>query len=185
MGPGYYSAPTANRSGGLDKKIIFIIVLVVIALIVGMAMLVFGRGADSGTLYARAVARQQNLIVLTEDGKKNLTSADLRKVNSDAGLFFASDLTILQTLMQQSGVKNVPKNIASAEASAADTERLAESLVVARYDMTYKSVMDQKLDEQKALLREISAETNRSADKKAIDLIRQKLENIQTQLSKL
>lgn len=185
MNPQTYTSPVAQKAPGMDKKIILIIIGLFFALLVGAALMIASKGTDTSELLARSVLRQEAMIQLTKDAKKNIRSGQLQKVNSDASLFLISDLTILQALMQGTGLKSAPKDIAVSEVDAASTERLTDASRDGRYDEVYVSIMNQKIDAQQALLREISSNTNNPADKQGLKTVYAKLENIQKQLSEL
>lgn len=143
------------------------------------------KDTDTSELLARSVIRQEAMIQLTKEAKTNIRSGELQKINSDAGLFLISDLTILQALMQAGGLKSAPKEVAVSEVDAASTERLIDASRDGRYDEVYISIMNQKIDAQQALLREISNNTNSPADKQGLKSVSAKLENIQKQLAEL
>lgn len=185
MGPNYYSTPVAQKPSGFDKKIIFVVIGIFLALLVGIALMMLGRGTDTGDLLARAVVRQQNLLALTSEAQKNIRSADLLKVNSDAKIFLASDLLLLQSLMQEAGTKGASKEVVASESDPESAERLSQASLNGRYDAAYTAVLSQKIDAQQALLREIFGKTNNPASKQGVSTVYEKLENIQKQLDEL
>lgn len=185
MGPQYYSSPVAQKSSGPDKKFLILIIFVVLAALIGMAMLVFGKSSDAGDLLPRAVVRQQNLLKMTQDAQKEIRSGDLLKINSDARLFLTSDLALLQQLSKEAGQKGPTKEVVAAEADSVSAKRLSDAALSGRYDSAYITVMSQKIDSQQALLREIFTKAETKSIKEGASTVYNKLENIQKQLSDL
>lgn len=185
MDPRYYSSPVAQKSSGFDKKIIFIVIGAFLAILIGLAMLSLGKEETPGDQLARAVARHEQLHKITQEAQESIRSNDLLKINSDAGLFLTSDLATLRSLMQSAGYKEVPKEIAAAEADTESLDRLKQAALNNRYDDTYKTVMSSKIEAQQALLREISGKTNNVGIRQGVIVVYDKLENIQKQLSEL
>lgn len=181
MGPNYTHAPVA-RKPGVSKKIILLIIGGVLAVIAGAAMLLLRGGDTVGTQLSRAVVRQQQLVDLTAKASSNLQSGDIRKINSDAQLFLASDLAELKSLMTSAGVKGVSKEVSQTEVDSTTETKLEEARLINRYDTAYVSVLSQKIDSQQALLNEIHAQIGSVKTKQTLSGVYEKLETIQKQL---
>ncbi len=185
MEPTYYSSPVAQKTNGLDKKILIIIIGVFLLGLGAIALLLLSGKSSTADLAARAVVRQQNLYEFTIAAQKNIGSADVRKINADAGLFLASDLDGLRGLMQDEGQENISEAIASGEVDTVSASTLADAKLNNRYDNAYIKLFMQKIDTQQALLQEISNKTNSTSTKQGTSKIYDNLEYVQKQLENL
>lgn len=184
MYPNQYQ-PSAPRPTGVNRKLMFLIIGGVLALIIGVGLIVMSSGDKSGTVMARVVARHNALLLLVNESQKMIISGDLMKINTDASLFLTSDAAILTASLQQFGIKAVPKEVAAAEADAMTIERLAQADSAGRFDEAYKTALSQKIDEHQALLTEAQGRVAKPAAKAAIKSTYEHLENVQQQLKAL
>ncbi|PLS81108.1 hypothetical protein CYG49_03205 [Candidatus Saccharibacteria bacterium] len=185
MDPRYYSAPVAQRPTKLSNKVVLGGIGLLLLVIFGVMLLAFSGGNNIGDQITRAVFRQQQLITLTDDAKKNIRSAELMRINADANLFLKSDLGTLTSLMASTGVEKVPKDIAAQEVDTTTKPRLEQALSSSRFDDTYKLVLSQKISSQQALLSEIHPKVGDAQAQRSLSEIYNKLESVQKQLANL
>lgn len=162
-------APTAQRSTGLiTKQTLFVVIGLLVAIVIG-GLLLLGSGDNSGQLQQRLSARQTTTQALIADGQKNLTSGDLKKINSELQIILASDTNQLQAALTVAGLKKIDKTVVAAEADTATFQKLTTAKLNGQYDTAYKNVLTQKLESLNALIKELHAATKSTGLKTALN----------------
>jgi hypothetical protein len=180
-----YPSPVANRSTGPSRKLIFGVAGGVLALIIGIGLIIASSSGGSGQTMTRVVARQNALLGLAGSAHNKIVGAELRRINSDAILFMTSDGTALTVVMQAQGVKTVPKEVAALEADSTTAARLAQADSAGRFDETYITTLDQKIDAHQALLNEAHGKIKDEEARSTLKSTYEHLEDVQRQLQKL
>ncbi len=177
-------APPA-RTGGLDRRILLALAAGFVLLLVGGVLLALGRSGGNGELLARVVARQDNLLKLTQDSQPSIRNNDLLKINSDAILLLTSDGASLRGLLRLAGISGLPTAIVQSESDQATVQKLQEAKGNGLFDAAYRASLSQKIDAQQALLRELGGKTANPTIKQVIDTALSNLSNLQNQLAAL
>jgi hypothetical protein len=172
MDPSYLGQPVrppyAQKSGGLMTKRTLLMLIGGILVVFAAFMLLFASGDNSGTLQQRTKARQDILLDLVADGKKNLTSDEIGKINSELYIILLSDDAELQAALKTAGLKKVDKTILAAEADSETFDTLATAKLNAQYDAKYQTVLIQKLESHRALLKELHGKSKSKSLKAAV-----------------
>lgn len=172
MDPSYLGQPVrppyAQKPSGLMSKRTLMLIIGGLLIAVVAFMLLFASGDNSETLQQRTKARQNTLIEIVDDGKKNLTSDELGKINSELYLVLLSDDAELQAALKTAGLKKVDKTITAAEAGTETLEMLESAKLNAQYDAKYRTVLTQKLESHRALLKELHSKTKSKSLKEAV-----------------
>lgn len=184
MGPSYYppvsGAYNQPRSGKI--KYILIIAGVLVALI-GMLAVIFSGGGDIGEELALATGRQTELATFATENQETVKDSALARINADAGLFFQSDVHELTKHMNAAGIGEVPEELTAI--SEEDTTKLEEADGQGRFDETYVKMLEQKIDAQQALTREIFGKTKDPAEQATLSSVYEHLEVIRKELDTL
>ncbi len=176
----------AVKSGGLNRRMLLAVAVGFIVLLLASVVIALTRANNPvGSLLARAVVRQDNLLNLAKDSQPSIRNGDLLKVNSDAILFLTSDSASLRGLLTASGLSGLPASLVRAETDQTTAQKLQEAKSSGLFDTAYRQVLSQKIDAQQALLRELAAKTKNPALKQAIDAAYGNLSNLQNQLAGL
>ena len=172
MDPSYLGrpvqAPTTQRRGLISGRTLTVLVLLVLAIAVGLVLLI-ASGDRSGPLQARVSARQTTTLRLVADGKKNLSSDQLTKLNAELQVVLISDNVTLQSALAGAGLKKVDKKVTAAETDSLTFMKLQTAKVNGQYDSTYRGVLLQKLDSLRGLLKELYSETKNKQLKAAVN----------------
>lgn len=151
--------PSARQSGGLmSKKIILFVIGGVIAVAAGIALML-GSSDQSGGLQQRLSARQATTLTIIEDGQKNLSGDELKKLNSEMRIVLLGDTNKLNAALASAGMKKVSKETTAAEADKDSLTRLSDAKLNGRYDTVYSDIVTQKLESLQALVAEVHDKT--------------------------
>lgn len=133
----------------------------------------------------RLSARLDSLKLIIDEGTKNVKNGDLRKVQSDASILVAGDISTVKAAMQTAGIGKTDKAIAALEVDTATLETLTDARLNGRFDDAYKKALSQKLENTMALMREVHDKTNSRALKVALSKAYDNFGSLLDQLSKL
>lgn len=179
--------PVANRTHSRKPSglVIAVIAGVVLAIIIGIGLLIASASNDPTASMDRLNARMDALAGYIAEGRKSARSADLVKLNSDAGILISGDATALKTASSEAGVKGRTKDVIAEEKalSATTLETLKKASIDGRFDREYIKSMRLQLENTQSLLREVNEKSSRasvkSATKTAFDHIATILESLQ------
>lgn len=133
----------------VDRKKLLLVIGLGLAVALGIALFLmtfFGSGNKDE--FQRVVARAQELQTLTDASVKRIRSSELAKANSDATLLLSSDATALSTQLQKKfNEKTVSNDIKKATADATITTRLSQAELLNKFDVTYRMVLLEKLNQ--------------------------------------
>lgn len=161
--------PTAQKPASAFPARLVLIILGIIAAIAGGLMLLAAGSDNSGQLMKRLSARQTTTLKLVADGQKNLTDDNLQKLNSELSLILLSDSAIVQSELANAGLeKKIDKEVVAAEADSGTFDKLATAKLNAQYDVTYRTILTQKLESLSALLQELHDKTRSKPLKAAL-----------------
>lgn len=149
------------------------------AIIIG-AVLLANSGDKSGPLQLRLSARLATLEKMSSDGRKNLSSGDLKELNGRLAIQLASDQKTIGDAMT---ARKPNKDITAAEADTASFDTLEDARLNSRYDTTYRRIVSQKLDSTTALMRELYDSTRSKALKAALNDSYRSLKELENQLT--
>lgn len=159
MDPSYLGrpipAPTAQKPTGRMTHRTFLLILVLVIAIVAGVLMMFASSDTTGQLQQRLSARQETTLKLVADGKKNISSDTLAKLNGELSIVLTGDNAAVQSALKAAGLKKVEKTILADEADATTFEQLKTAKLNAQYDATYRRVMIQKIESLRSLLREL------------------------------
>lgn len=159
MDPSYLGrpipAPTAQKPTGRMTHRTFLLILVLVIAIVAGVLMMFASSDTTGQLQQRLSARQETTLKLVADGKKNINSDTLAKLNGELSIVLTGDNAAVQSALKAAGLKKVEKTILADEADATTFEQLKTAKLNAQYDATYRRVMIQKIESLRSLLREL------------------------------
>jgi len=168
----------------MTKKTLFMILAAVVVIAVAIVLVVSSQD-NSGQLQQRLSARQATTLKIIADGQKNIGDDDLGKLNSELNIILSSDNNELQAALKTAGMKKVDKKITAAEADLDTFKKLATAKLNAQYDTAYRSVLTQKLESLRALMRELHDATNSRSLKAALSLEYKHVNEYLDTLSKL
>lgn len=152
-------APTAQKPAGAFSARLVFLVLAVLAVLVGVFLLVASSSDGSRQLLERLSARQATTLKLLADGQKNLTDDNLSKLNSELTLVLLSDTNALDTELSKAGIKKIDKDILASETDEATFDKLKTAKLNGQYDTAYRTVLTQRLESLRSLLRELHDKT--------------------------
>lgn len=138
----------------MTPQTFLLVVVLVVAVVAGMLMM-FASSDNTGQLQQRLSARQETTLKLVADGKKNITSDTLAKLNGELSIVLTGDNAAVQGALKAAGLKKVEKTILADEADATTFEQLKSAKLNAQYDATYRRIMIQKIESLRSLLREL------------------------------
>lgn len=149
----YYQPPTAQKKPlfSLNRRSLLFIGGGLFAIIMATILLFASRGGGAGDDLALLVARQEQLVELTESSHESISNGDLKKLNADARLFLQSDALVLNEAMEQAGTTKIPKKVAESVVNDYE-ERLTDAKSAGRFDASYADVLGQKIEAQQALI---------------------------------
>jgi hypothetical protein len=177
--------PVAQKPASRFSPRLIAIAFVIVAALVGGFLMLASSSDNSKDLMHRLGARQATTLKLIGDGQKNLNSDQLTKINSELNLILISDNAALETEITGAGIKKLDKEVVAAEADTETFEKLASAKLNGQYDATYKTVLTQKLESLRALLRELHDKTKSKSLKTVLANEYQHLTTYSDELEKL
>lgn len=153
IAPGSY-----QRSTGPNKKMMLIIGGLAFA-VLAAALLLLSTGGDSAArLTERLVIRLESTLAIADDGSENITDTSLRHLNAEIRATLLADIT---TLAETAAIPDkADEAIAAEESEAGALEELADAKIESNYDVTYRKIIDQRLQSSAALATEIYEESS-------------------------
>lgn len=174
--------PYSNRSRSrfrLTTRMLLISGAILVSVIVGFVMLA-NSGDKTGPLQQRLNARLGTLEKMAAEGKKNISSTELKEFNGRLSIQLTSDITSINKVASE---KRVDKAITAAEADTASFEILEDARLNSRFDDTYRRIVSQKLDSTTALMKELYDKTRSQSLKAALGASYRSLKQLETQLT--
>lgn len=164
MDPTYLGHPAPvprphQQAGRMSKKILLIAAGLIVAVIAGVFMMI-GSGDQSASLQQRLSARQGTTLAIIEDGQKNLSGDELKKLNGELRIILLGDTTTLESALTAAGMKKLDKETKAAEADTGSFSKLKDAKLNGRYDAVYTDILTQKLESLQALVGEVHDKTN-------------------------
>jgi hypothetical protein len=144
-----------NTSLFANKKLIFIIAGVAVALIIGAGLLASGSRDPVQDNLQRATLRYGSTVKLTSDARKEIHNADLNKINSEANLLLNSDSVTITGILTQAYGSKISKEMIASEVDTSSAAKLKEASLLARYDTVYAEVLARKIESIDSLFIEI------------------------------
>ncbi|HEX6258748.1 MAG TPA: hypothetical protein VFZ48_04680 [Candidatus Saccharimonadales bacterium] len=173
-----------NRRG-LSKRTVYIGGLLLLALIVGSALLIASSNDGLKKSLQRLTVRLEVLQSMTNDAREAIVNPDLAKINSDASILVTGSIASLEKPMVAAGRGSVTDDNKKAEADTATLETLKQAKLTGNFDTTFARVLGQKIDTVLALLAETYGQTNSVSLKSALDHEYTNFKSIKEELSKL
>lgn len=185
MQPNYdtYIAPGSyNQKQGPDKKLIFIIGGLVLAVVIAVVLMIFSGGDTTASLGQRLQARLNATYALTEDGADNLTDDHLRTINAEARLILESDLASLNAALGLADSQPSEQLLAE-ESEQALLDELTDAKLQNNYNQEFKKAFSQKLESSAALASEIYNKSNDETVRSTMSDIFDHLSTLQDRLA--
>lgn len=185
----YGAAAEYNKPSGFsfNNRVVFIILLVVVALIfvsVGLALFNAARQAP-GIELATLVLREQKLQQFIAGEQKNIKSGKLSQINSNANLLLTSDTVALNKQLRATyGAVELPEETVRGEVDRTSEKLLKDAQLIDKYDDRYASILREKIAASQQLAKKI-LENASGALKNALTQNAENLRTIDTQLDAL
>lgn len=187
MDPSYQGrvpqVPYSSRQGGgrfrLNPRMLMIGGILLVLVIVGF-VLMSQSGDKSGALQQHLSARLATLQKMTDEGEKNLKSADLREFNARLRIQLTSDT---KSISDNLIIAKTDKTISANEADTASFDALKDAQLNSRFDDTYRKLIAQKLDSTMALMKELHGKTPSAKLKSALSSAYGNFDKLQSEVS--
>lgn len=177
-----YLSTTSASGQGPNKKLLFIIIGGVLALLVAAGLLIAGSNSSPTTEMQRLDARVQTLTRIVERGQDDAIDGQLRRTNSDLYLIMLTTSNDVSRAIASSDVKP-DKAIIALEADADTFTDLDSAKANGRFDEVYSRTVDVKIDETRALIQEVINKSNRRELIASLTTARDDLGEMQQRLS--
>lgn len=157
------------------------IILLLIIIVVAMNML----GGNSGNDPQRLLFRLNNLSNTMDEGRKNIRSEGLSKINTEASLVISGDITAVESVILPKKSDKSLQAIQDEEDDLATVEKLKTAALNNQHDRTYKDVLIQKLENTYNLAGQVSKKSSSSKVKAALATLQEHLNTYYNQLKAL
>lgn len=174
--------PTGNRGGGLGGKVIFIVIGLVVAALIGVGLMLISGGSDPTEKLDAVNAKLTELQLVLENGQENAKSVDVRKINSDAKILLTNDISLMSEVSLAAGADGSSQPSAPDEAEDPLLERLNTASVNGQFDEIYVPELIELYEETTILLANLEKDTSDPAIKAAAMMTRKHAETITLQL---
>lgn len=177
---------TAPKKQLIDKKMIFIIIVAVSAVILLLVtVLSVGRGESSNYVKLQTLsARINTLGIVTNDAKKNIKGSALNTTNTSLNLFLTDASRDIENPLAKAGggKAKIEKNIETKYNGEELKQTLEDARLNGVYDRTYIREISYELETLSALMSTIYKSTNSKSLKEFLETTDSNLLTIRNQL---
>ncbi len=140
---------------------------VVGAVLIALVLLLVS-GDKTGSLRQQMSARNTATLSLMADGKKNIKSADLAKLNSELYLVLLTDDAATSKALTTAGLGKLDPSVKTAEAVTTTIAELKTAEVNGQYDSVYKTGLEKQLTSLNSLSKQLHSQTTSKSLKAAL-----------------
>jgi hypothetical protein len=170
----------------VDRKKVFLVAGVGLALIVAIILFVMSLGGGAKDTYMSMLVRHQNLLTIIEDSQNRIRSGALAKVNSEAILLFTSDSVALQDQLKKKFSEDKLTDDAKKRAAEPTIEqKLTDAELLDKFDVTYRNLVREQINKLMVAALEVQDSTGGKTFLEVMDKYVNDLQTIDNQLSEL
>lgn len=186
MDPTYYglSSPTNYHAPrkGLNLKLVIFALLGMIALAVSWWLISSSSG--SGNLPQQLLYRLSSVQKLLDDGQKSLHNDELKKITAETSIILLGHSAVLKkSYPLPSKPDKKSQAMINSESVTDILKQFSDAKLNGTYEITYKRVLLQKLNETHALVSEIEQKTKSSSALSEITALKQHISKFYEQLN--
>lgn len=178
-----YDEPSQKGGFFVSKKMLLLGVGGLFAVIIAAAMLMLSPKDEYKPNIQHLSARYETVLKTMNETSKNIRSAELLKLNSEAVLVLTSDSTAMTGLAKAFG--EVPKDVKEMEADTSSTKKLEEARLLSNFDAVYRTYLRDKFASLRSLLSATYAETKNPTNQAALRTANKNIVDLNERLTKL
>lgn len=186
MGPNYYVTPSP-QSNGLSKKMLYIIIGLVVAVILGFVLLLgSSSGGDTGSAPQRLLLRINDLYTYTSNKKyiRLLKNDDLSAANTELSLSIGTTLNTIRPILEKQITTNNTQVVAD-EKDTSSVKKLESAKINNKLDREFRDILVVKIKNTRALIADTYSSLNSAKVKSAIKKANETLKTYQDKLEKI
>lgn len=186
MGPNYYVTPSPG-SNGLSKKMLYLIVGLVVAVIIGAVLLLgTGSGGDTGSSPQRLLLRMNDLYTYTSNKKyiRLLKDDNLSAANTELSLSIGTTLNTIRPILEEQITTNNAQVVAD-EKDTSSIKKLESAKINNKLDREFRDILILKIKNTRALIVDSYSSLKSVKVKSAIKKANETLKTYQDKLEKI
>jgi len=157
-------APKPQKGSGIlgNKPVFFGLIGIAILALILVVGLAINASANNIAPTERLAARLVSTKDTVDQSKDNIKSTQLRKINSDLGIYLTNTIRDITPILAQNNIKidSLPKKATLAESNQRLLATLEDARLNVRFDRVYANEMSTQLEDTVILMRQIHKSTS-------------------------